>query len=81
MNANFAKDVTYKYLREEIDKRLKHLLYLMGSHGFPKNIPRSQYMECHCYRQQKRLKPFEFKPFRTPRYIVEVDFGGREGIN
>ena len=52
----------------------------MGSHGFSPHIPRSQYMECHCYRQQKRLKPFEFKPFRTLRDIVGVDFGGERGI-
>ena len=67
------------YLREEIHKRLKQLLFLMGSHGFSPHIPRSQYMECHCYRQQKRLKPFEFKPFRTLRDIVGVDFGGERG--
>ena len=46
----------------------------------PTLYQRLQRIALHCHRQQKRLKPFEFKPFRTLRDIVGVDFGGERGI-
>ncbi len=52
----------------------------MGVQIYPPSIPRSQYMECHCHRQQKRLKPFRIKPFVTALECSSLQFGGERGI-